>query len=70
MSVHVRLEDSVDGDTQELTIEEGEYFIITCQPCMVSSTQLYPKSGKAQVWIEGCRTVRDIQPKPVETEAR
>jgi hypothetical protein len=63
VSVRVTVEDLVDGHTEQVTVAEGDYFIVTTEPCYVDGVQTYPTKGTHVLTIKGCR------PKAVTTTA-
>lgn len=52
-AIRVTVEDLASGDEETQVINEGDYLLITTEPCYLSHTQAYPKSGTHQLTIKG-----------------
>ena len=53
MSIRVTVTDEQTGDTETVTVADGDYLLTCVEPCWLDSTQVYATSGTHTLTIKG-----------------
>jgi hypothetical protein len=53
MSIRVVVTDEQTGDTETVTVPDGDYFLVCTEPCHLAHVQSYPTKGTHVLTIKG-----------------